>query len=246
VPLRPVSELGLVDITEVPARDRTATPRVSTRARTSPSQPVRNDPPSGNEKKTMTRGRSESERASRGRKPDPARRASKDLAGPPQADPSAKGRSAAPAKRRDRAESPRASTPKSDRKAPATAGRSGGKPKPRRTSESPAASSPRPRSRSTAATASGSGAKTRSSTNHPAMRPNGSAGPPRTATSDRRPTSAGSRPKTNPPSRQTQRSRNTRGHRKTKPSPAARIGISVLMGASLIGGGLLFARTLHR
>src|SRR6185312_12212013 len=81
VPLRPVSELGLVDITDVPARDtRTATRSRSTRGRSHPPQPLRSN--SANDRQVEAEvDRPQGARASTQREPDAGRRASKSRAG---------------------------------------------------------------------------------------------------------------------------------------------------------------------
>lgn len=189
MPLRPVSELGLVDITDVPARGQTASGRASTQ---------RKRPAEG--------------------------RASKQVTGTPELSATGKSRSAGPAKRDQRSQSPAARTPKVAGKAPATSARSAGKAKPRSTRESTATTSPR-------------SAATR--TPKPS---NGSTAAPRGATPVRRRTSEGVRTTTNPASRAPQRSRNAREPGQTKRSSAAKTRISVLMGAGLIAGGFLVAR----
>jgi hypothetical protein len=126
VPLRPVSELGLVDITDVPARDgnRTATRRDSARTRTSRSQPPRRD--SRDDHQTSTRSdRSEDARASRRGKSAGSGRASKNLAREPELTSPAKSPSGRAAKRLAPSESRAKRTPRLTRNAPVPAVDSG-------------------------------------------------------------------------------------------------------------------------
>jgi len=192
VPLRPVSELGLVDITDVPARtNRTATRGDSTR-----------------------------------RKPDAGRRAAKSRSG------SARKPKAAPSTRAERTKDADAQVRPSG--------------KPRRPSAS-TTNGERSRGRSKAAGGTGSGGTTRSATTRTPKRPNGSASTTRGATTARRQTAAGSRTRVNAASRDTHRARNGPRPNQPKPSSGAKIGIYALAGASLVAGGLLFARAaLHR
>jgi hypothetical protein len=263
VPLRPVSELGLVDITDVPARGtRTATRSRSTRARSHPSQPRRSNPANNRQVEAEVE-RPRGTRASTPRKPDAGRRAAKSRA---------------------------ASASKRGVTAPATAEDSGGKsnrprssdaPKPGTTSERRSARRPRnapstraeetkgvdaqarpvskprrpsarstnserSRSRSANARDTGSGGTTRSATRTP-KRPNDFANRTRGATAARGQATAGPRGKRTAASRDGHRSRNGLRHGQTKPSSAAKVGIYALAGASLVAGGLLFARAaLHR
>jgi hypothetical protein len=257
VPLRPVSELGLVDITDVPARDgnRAASRRHSTRARKRQTQPLPRD--SANDHQVHARGdRSKGARASTQRKPAAGRRASKTLAAAPQTSAPAKSRSTGAAERLEPSRTP--STPKRASTAPATPKNSGGrsnrsrsikvadaqvhsKSQPRRTSASTATSSERSRSRSKAATNNGSGDAAPSATRRGPKRSNRPGSAPRRVTTVGQQTSAGLRTKGSDDSRKVQRSRNGRRDQ-TKPPLAAKIGISVLMGASLVAGGLLLAR----
>jgi hypothetical protein len=205
VPLRPVSELGLVEITDVPARNDSRTTRT---------------------------------------KPDAARRASKRLAGAAQPSAPEKSRGASGAKRSEPSKSRAASTPKPAGTPAATAGKASGKSN--RASASTTTSAERSRSRSKAARDNGPGGATRSATTRTRKRSNGSASEPRRETTVRRRTSAGSRTNGNHASAETQRSRNARGPEQTKPHSAAKIGAYVLMGASLVAGGLVLARAaLH-
>jgi hypothetical protein len=246
MPLRPVSELGLVDITDVPPRggNRTATRSRSTHARSRPSQPLRSD--SANDRPTETRNRPrEAARASTRRKSDAGRRTSKSLAVAPQ--PSAPGKSgrSGVAKRHEPRQSRATSAPKLGSAAPATAENSGGKSNRARSSTT---SSERSRSRSRAARdTGGSGGSTRSATASTQKRSSGSASAPRRVRTVRRQASAGSRTKRNHASREAQRSRDGGAPGQMKPRAAAKVGISVVMGASLVAGGLLLARAaLHR
>ena len=215
MPLRPVSELGLVDITDVPARDGkgAATPRHSTRARRNPSRPLSRD--SANDHQRQTRGdRSKGARRATHAKPAAGRTGSKTFAGTP--------RTAAPA--------------------PAPAKRPNTNTKPLRANASTATSSERPRSRAKAATETRSGATPRSATTRSTpKRATRSASAQRRATTVRRQTSAGTRPKRNDASREAQGLRKGRAPRRTKSPSAAKVSISVLMGASLVAG-ILFAR----
>jgi hypothetical protein len=237
VPLRPVSELGLVDITEVPARDGDLTEyrRRSTPAPKRPSQPLRSDP--ANDHQPEARGARS--RGSKPGKPDAGRRASQRPVGASQ--------HAAPAKSATTSERRRAQKP---RNAPSTrsdqlkfAGHEArSDSKPRRTSASTATSSERARTRSKAAMDNGSGAVTRSESTRTPKRSSGTASAPRRGSTVRRQTSAGSPVKGNRPSSQAQRSLNAPGPDRAKLPSAAKVGISVLMGAGLVAGGLLFAR----
>jgi hypothetical protein len=215
VPLRPVSELGLVDITDVPARD-------------------------GSRNKSAVR-----------------RRASKTLADAPQTSARAKTRSTGAGKRLEGSK-PRG-TSKLARRAPAIAKDAGGKSNrsrsrtpmsaqarsnsnPRRMRASTATASERSLDRSQAATNNGSGGAPRSATTRTPKRSSRSASPPRRVRTAGRQTSAESRGKRNHASREDQRSRKGGRPDHTKPFVAAKIGISLLMGASLVTGGILLAR----
>jgi hypothetical protein len=288
VPLRPVSELGLVDLTDVPAREgnRTATRSRSTRARRSPSPPLRSN--SANDRQAEARAdRPEGAPASTRRKPAADRRASKSLAGSAQPSAAAKGCRGGAAKRLEPSQSRAATARKIGSTAPVKAEDSGGKsnrarsstamklgntserdtrrPKnaestrsdqirradadahlsrePRRVSAS-TTSPARSRGRSKPARDTGSGGATRSATGT-RKQPNDSASTPRRATNVRRQAPAGSRSKGDHAPREVQRSRNGRGPERMKPPFAAKVGISVLMGAGLVAGGLLFARAAH-
>jgi len=129
VPLRPVSELGLVEITDVPARgNRTAIRGQSTRARSRPSKPLRGD--SANDRQVEARDdRPQSARASTQRKPDAGRRTSKSLAAGSQPSAPGKSRRSGASKRLEPSQSRAPSTPKLARTAAATAENSGGKSK---------------------------------------------------------------------------------------------------------------------
>jgi hypothetical protein len=264
VPLRPVSELGLVDITDVPARGtRTATRSHSTRARSHPSQPLRSN--SANDRQVEAEvDRPQGTRESTQRKPDAGRRAAKS-----QAASTSKRASTAPATAEDpggksnRARSSNATKPgatserrsaRRPRNAPSkradqTKGadaQARASRKPRRTSAS-ATSSERSQSRSKAAKDTGSAGATRTATTRTPKRPNGSGGRTRGAPTARRQTSPMPRTKRNAASRDRHRSRSGMRPDQTKPSSAAKIGIYALAGASLVAGGLLFARSaLHR
>jgi hypothetical protein len=215
VPLRPVSELGLVDITDVPARDGAPNGmrRHSTRACRNPSQPLRSD--SVNDDKTETKGeRSGTAPALTRRKPDANPRASKRLAGADQPAAAAKRRSTGEATRLER-----------------QAGR-----------RLKLANAAPPRNvTSKRGDQNGSGAADRTATTRTPKRSNRSARTPRRVTPVRQ-TSSASRTKGNAASREAQRTRDTQGSDHTKPASAAKIGISVLIGASLVAGGLLFVR----
>ena len=213
MPLRPVSELGLVDITDVPGRDgtRTASRRRSAPTSRSPSRPPRDN--SRDDHQTSTRS--------------------------------------------DRSEGARASTPKLARKAQAPAVDSTGKSNRARsnTSARPSETSKRRSARGPKSAPSArneqskvrSGAATRSATARSPKRSNSSTAAPRRATPVRQRTSGGTRIKSNPASRDTQRSRGAQRAVPMKPLSAAKIGISVLLAATLVTGGLLFARAaLHR
>lgn len=245
MPLRPVSELGLVEITDVPTRDdkRTATRSHSTRARRSPSQPLRGGPTKGHQPKARS-DRSKGAGDSTRRKPDADRRASKRLAGT--ASPSApeKGRRATGRKRPAPSQSRAASTPKPASTLAATAENAGGKSN--RARSSTTTSSERSHSRAKPARDNGSRGATRSATTRTRKRSNGSPSAPRRETTVRRQTSAGAQTNGRDTSRETKRSRNGRGPEQTKPHSAAKIGAYVLMGASLVAGGLVLARAaLH-
>jgi hypothetical protein len=292
VPLRPVSELGLVDITDVPARDgtQTSTRRHSAGSRRTPSRAPRSD--SSNQHRGERRGdRPEDGGASTRTRPHAGRRASKNLAGPDQTSARATSPSASPATghrpSRTRAAStsklagiPPAPTKDADAKSKRARSRTSRKlgttsergtartprstartrtdqikrangqahliTKPRGMNESTAMSSKRSRSRSGTATDNGSGDSTRSATTHAPKRSKSSgSATPRGPTARRR-SSAGSGTKGNSASRQTPRSRNGRVRDQTKPSSAVKIGISALMGASLVASGLLLARVALR
>ncbi len=269
MPLRPVSELGLVDITDVPARDgnRTATRRRPAGTRRSPSQPARSDSRDDHQTSTRSDG-SERARASRTGKPDAGRRASKNLTrrAPEPASP-ANSPSGRAAKRLAPSQSRAERTPKLARKAPAPAVDPARKSSRARSNTSASqseaskrqsarghTSTPSPRSdqgkrsriTSKPATDTGSGAATRSATARTPKRSNSSTGPPRPATPVRGRTSGGARIKTNPASRETQRSQDPQRVGPTKPLSTAKIGISVLLTASLVTGGLLFARAARQ
>jgi hypothetical protein len=221
VPLRPVSELGLVDITDVPERDRNraASRRHSTRARTSL-------------------------RASTKRKPAASRNASKTLAGAPQTSAPAKSRSTGAAKRREPSRS--VQSVRTEQIKIADDGQPRLNTKPRRKSASPATSSQRSRSRSKAATSNRSGGATPSATPRTPKRANRSTSGQRGVTTARRRTSGGLRIKGDHASREAQRAGDGRGPDGTKLPFAAKIGISVLMGASAVAGNLLARAALER
>jgi hypothetical protein len=263
VPLRPVSELGLVDITEVPARGtRTATRSHSTPARSHPSQPLRSN--SANDPQVEAEGdRPQGRRASTQRKPDAGLQAAKSRA----ASTSKRG-STPPATAEDsggksnRARSSNATKPgttserrsaRRPRNAPPTrADQTKGADAQARPSSKPrgpsasTTNSERSRSRSAAATDTGSGGATRRATTRTPKRPNDSASRTRGATAARRQTTAASRGKRNAASWDGHRSRNGQRPDQTKPSSAAKVGIYALAGASLVAGGLLFARAALR
>ena len=245
MPLRPVSELGLVEITDVPARDdnRTASPSHSTRARRSPSQPLRGGSAEGHQPKARS-DRSERAGDSTRRKLDAPRRASKRLAGTAQGSAPEKSRRATGAKRPDPSQSRAASTPKLASTAAATTENAGGKSN--RARSSTKTSSERSHSRVKPARDNGSRGATRSAATRTRKRSNGSPSAPRRETPVRRQTSAGSQTNGNDASRETKRSRSGRGLEQTKPHSAAKIGAYVLMGATLVAGGLVLARAaLH-
>ena len=218
MPLRPVSELGLVDITDVPAREGN---RTATRSRSTP--------------------------ASSRMKPDAGRRAAKGQGGAPR--PSALGNSgrSGAAKRPEPSQTRGASTPKPRSRAPATAKNSGGKSNRAKSSTASTPTSERSGSRSKPARGASSVRGTRSATTGSPKRPNGSASRTRGAETARRQSSAESRTERNAVLRDRPRSRSGSGHDQTKASSAAKIGVLALGAASLVAGGLLFARAaLHR
>lgn len=225
--LRPVSELGLVEITDVPARDgdRNGTSRESTHARRSPSQPRGNDSP--NARKTATKGdRSRSAGASTPSKPDAGRRASQRVAGAAQPSTAAKSRGVGAAKPRERFQSPAADTSKLGNTAVATA-------------EVPG------RARGRLVADGVTGAAPRTASPRTSKRPDRSVSTRGRATAVRQ-TSAGSRANGNPASRATQRSRDIRGFGQTQPRPATKRSVSLLTGAGLVAGGVLVVRVLQR
>lgn len=229
MPLRPVSELGLVDITDVPARagNRTEARRHSTHTSRSPKQPVRSDAPNDDQKATRS-DRSKRAPAPPQRNTDAdASRASKNLARAPERQ-GARGPRRAPSTRSGH------SKVASTQARPST--------KPRRASASTTTSSERSRSTSKAATDTRSGAAARTATTRTPKRSPGSTRRPQGVTRVRRQTAITPRTKANPASRETQRSRNARTLDQTKLPSAAKIGVSVLMTAGLVAAGLVFAR----
>lgn len=217
MPLRPVSELGLVEITDVPAREGN---RTATRSRSTPAS-TRRKPGAGR----------------RGRSPDGA---------PEPSAPGNRGRSGA-AKRLEPSQSRGAGTPRPGSRAPATARNSGGKSNRAKSSTASTPSSERSHSPSKPARDARSGRGTRSATTGGPKRPTGSASRTRGATTARRQTSAESRTERNAVSGDRPRSRSGSRHDQTKTSSAAKIGVLALAGASLVAGGVLCARAaLHR
>ena len=218
MPLRPVSELGLVDITDVPAREgnRTATPSRSTPA------------------STRT-------------KPGAGHRAAKSPAGAPKPSAVGNSGRSGAAKRPEPSQSRGASTAKPGSRAPAIAKNSGGNSNRSKSSTASTRSSERSRSQAKPARDAGSGRGTRSGTAGSPKRPNGSASRTRGTTTARRQTSAASRTERNAVSPDKPRSRSGSRHNQTKAPSAAKIGVLALAGASLVAGGVLFVRAaLHR
>lgn len=243
MPLRPVSELGLVEITDVPARggNRTATSRRSTRAHRSQSQSVPRD--SASDHQRQGRGnRSKGAHASRQRKPAVRGTASKTLADAPQTSAPAKSRSTGAPKRVAPSQRPRSGPATRTDQTKVADAQARLNSKPRRMSASAETSSQRSRSRSKAANGNGSGGAKRRATTRTPKRSTRSANAPHRAKTARQQSPARSRTKGNHASREAQRSRTGRRPNQTKPAVAAKIGISVLMGVSLIAGGLLVAR----
>lgn len=203
MPLRPVSELGLVDITDLPVRDRS---RVANRGRSTgarrSSQPPRGDSVNDHPR-AQRRGRAEGARATTGRKRD---------AGSP----------------------------------PAEVQRSDGKAKTRRSNPSTASPSERSRSRPKTARRKASGGGTPNAIAHAPKRSRNAASGAGHATTGRRQASAASRTNTNSASGESQRSRTGRSRGKTKPPSSAKIGMSVVIAASLAAGVVLFARAALR
>lgn len=263
MPLRPVSELGLVDITDVPARGtRTATRSQSTRARSHPSQPLRSN--SANDRQVEAEvDRPPGTRASTQRKPDPGRRAAKSrAASTPKRGSTTPATPEDPGGKSNRARSSSATnlgarsvrrSSRRPRNAPSTgADRTKGADPEVRLDSKPGRSgvsttkADRSRGRPKADRETGSDGTTRSATTRTPKRPNHSPSRAHGATTARRAT-AGARSKRNAASRDEHRSRNGLRPDQTKPSSAAKVGIYALAGASLVAGGLLFARAaLHR
>ena len=264
MPLRPVSELGLVDITDVPARGAgTATRNRSTRALSRPSQPLRTN--SANDRQVEAEvDRPREARASTQRKPDAGRRAAKSQGGS-----RAKRGSTAPStaegsdgkSSRARLSTPAESGVTSERRgarrprnAPSTRAnqtkRADAQARPSSKERRASASTTnleRSRGRSKAATDAGSGGTTPSATTRTPKRPSGSASRTRGATTARRQTTAGSPSRRHAALGDKHRSRSGLRPAPGKPSSAAKVGVYALAGASLVGAGLLFARAaLHR
>lgn len=228
MPLRPVSELGLVDITDVPARsNRTATRGDSTQRKRDAGGRAGTRGAAGTPKRgstaPATAGRS-------GGKSNRARSRTATNVGNTSERPSAR-------KQRN--------VPGSDQIKVVLA-QEGVSSKSRGMSAS-TTSSERSRGRSKAASGSRSGGANRSATTRTPKRPNGPVDRTRGATTARRQTSAASRPKRNTAARDGHRSRNGPRPDHAKPSSATKLGIYALAGASLVAGGLLLARAaLHR
>jgi hypothetical protein len=264
VPLRPVSELGLVEITDVPARgNRTESRGRSTRARSHPQQPLRSK--SANDRQVQAEvDRPQGGRASTQRKPDAGRQAAKSRAASvPKRGSTAPATAEDPGGKSNRARSRTAAnlgaaserrSARRPRNAAATRTdrTKGADDQPRAKSKPPRPSASttnaeRSRGRSKAARDPGSGGSARSASTRTPKRSNDSPSRTRGATTARRQPSAGSRTMRTAASRDRHRSQNAPRPHRPKPTSGAKIGIYALAGASLVAGGLLFARAaLHR
>lgn len=230
MPLRPVSELGLVDITDVPARsNRTATRGDSTQGKRDAGRRAGTGRAAG----TPKRGRTAPATAEgSGGKSNRARSRTATNVGNTSERPSARKQRNVPAIGSDQIK---------------VALAQGGVSSKSRGMSASTTSLERSRGRSKAASDSRSGGANRSATTRTPKRPDGPVDRTRGATTARRQTPAGSRPKRNAAARDGHRSRNGPRPDHTKPSSATKLGIYALAGASLVAGGLLLVRAaLHR
>jgi hypothetical protein len=233
MPLRPVSELGLVDITDVPTRkaNRTAdaaqpSARVKSRSTPAPERRARSESRPASRPKRASTGPAPAENSSV--KSNRVRSSTRTSPGNTSDRGSARKRGNGAPVRSDQDKAADART------------RSRNKP------ASQTTSSERSRGRSKAARDDGSGGATSTAAARSRKQTDRSASPPRRARTVRQQASAESRSDGNHGSRENRRPRNRSGRAATQVSPSAKVGVYVLMGASLVAGGLLVARAaLH-